>query len=111
LINYQNPGSATVYADPTIPAQDLLNQIWAGHAANGDLIVALFNRNDGAEVRSVNFASDLGLPSGAFPVHDMWAHKDLGSMSAYSATVNAHGVMLLRIGSHAPAQSTETPSR
>jgi hypothetical protein len=111
LINFQHPGSATVYADPTIPAQALLNQIWAGKIANGDLIVALFNRNDVAEVRSVNFASDLGLPSGVFPVHDMWAHKNLGSMSAYSATVNPHGVMLMRIGSHAPAQSTEPPSR
>jgi hypothetical protein len=111
LINYQHPGSATVYADPTIPAQALLNQIWAGKAANGDVIVALFNRNDAPEIRSVDFAADLGLPSRAFPVHDMWAHKDLGSKSAYSATINPHGVVLLRIGSHAPVQNTETPSR
>jgi hypothetical protein len=111
LINYQHPGSATEFADPTVPTQAVLNQIWVGKAANGDLILALFNRNDVAEVRSVEFALDLGLPRGEFPVHDMWTHKDLGRMSSYSATVNAHGVILLRIAAHAPAQGTEAPSR
>ena len=111
LIDYQNPGSPTVYADPTIPVQELQNQIWAGKAANGDMIVALFNRNDTAEVRSVIFSSDLRLPGGLFPVHNMWTHKDMGSMSVYSAMVNAHGVILLRIGSHASAHSLQIPSR
>jgi hypothetical protein len=111
LINYQNPGSATVYADPTVPAQSVSNQIWVGKANNGDLIVALFNRNDVAEVRSVQFRADLGLPSGDFLVHDMWTHKDLGSMSSYSVSVNVHGVKLLRISSHAPAQGARMPSR
>ena len=101
LINYQNPGSATTYADPTNPKQDIKNQIWVGKAADGDVIVALFNRHDVAEARSVNFATDLGL-TGSFPVHDMWAHKDLGPMNSYSATVNAHGVLMLRIGTHVP---------
>lgn len=103
LINYQHPGSATTYADPTNPAQAVVNQTWVGNAANGDLIVALFNRDDVAEVRSVSFATDLGLPSGTFQVHDMWAHKDLGPTSSYSATVNAHGVVMLRIRSRTPA--------
>ena len=100
LINYQHPESPTIYADPTIPAQDIQNQIWVGKTGGGDLVVALFNRNDKPEVRSVNFASALGLDAAALPVHNMWTHKDLGSMSSFSATVNPHGVILLRIRSH-----------
>jgi hypothetical protein len=41
--------------------------------------------------------ADLGL-SGTCKVRDLWAHKDLGSVSdAVSATVNSHGAVLLRV--------------
>jgi alpha-galactosidase len=45
---------------------------------------------------SISFA-DIGL-SGSYEVRDLWAHKDLGTVTEkISATVNSHGAVLYRI--------------
>jgi hypothetical protein len=77
--------------DPT----DDASQTWEGQMSNGDWVVGFFNREKEARQRSVDFAS-LGLKSEA-AVRDLWAHKDLGSMRAYSVTVPPHGCVVVRI--------------
>ncbi|MFU8849730.1 discoidin domain-containing protein [Micromonospora sp. SL1-18] len=76
---------------------DPRSQIWTGRFADGTTVVGLFNREDTAQVRSIDFAADLGL-SGDNLVGDMWSHSLLGRMSSYSATIEPHGVKLLKIG-------------
>jgi len=90
--------------DPTNSA----SQIWTGQMSNGDWIVGLFNREGSAQTRSINFQTQLGF-SGSASVRDLWQHSDLGSMTSYSASVPAHGCLILRIvsggGSSNPGSS------
>lgn len=78
--------------DPT----NALSQIWKGQMSNGDWIVGLFNREDNAQTRSINFATDLGITGNA-AVRDLWQHSDLGAMGTYSVNVPAHGCVILKI--------------
>jgi regulation of enolase protein 1 (concanavalin A-like superfamily) len=78
--------------DPT----NVNSQIWKGQISNGDWIVGLFNRENTAETRSVNFATDLGLTASS-DARDLWEHTDLGTMTAFSASIPAHGCIILRI--------------
>lgn len=71
------------------------SQIWIGRVNNGDWIVGLFNREDTAGSRSIDFKT-LGI-TGTANVRDLWAHKNLGSMSSATVKVEAHGVTVLRI--------------
>jgi hypothetical protein len=77
--------------DPTNPA----SQIWKGQLSKGDWVVGLFNREDSAQTRSINFADDLGLQSTM--VRDLWLHKDLGRMSSVSQRIPGHGCVILKI--------------
>lgn len=77
-------------ADP-----NALSQIWTGRLNNGDWVVGFFNREEKSRNRSINFNS-LGI-SGKAKVRDLWLHKDLGSMSSYSADIESHGVTVIRI--------------
>lgn len=78
--------------DPT----NASSQIWTGQMSNGDWVVGLFNREDNAQSRTVNFATNLGITGNA-AVHDMWTHTDLGSLGSYTATVPAHGCIILKV--------------
>ncbi len=69
---------------------------WVGQLPDGSWIVGLFNRSDGGATRSINFVTELGLPN-PVAVRDLWAHKDLGSISSYSAALPAHGCALLKL--------------
>ena len=71
------------------------SQIWTGQMSNGDWIVGLFNRESSAQTRSVNF-STLGI-SGNGKVRDLWAHRNLGTMQSYSASVPPHGCIVLKV--------------
>lgn len=72
------------------------SQIWKGQLPDGTWVVALFNREDTPQVRSIHFASQLGI-QGDYLVNDMWSHSALGEMSAYSEAIEPHGVRLLKI--------------
>ncbi|RTE06304.1 S-layer homology domain-containing protein [Paenibacillus whitsoniae] len=74
------------------------SQIWKGQLSDGTWVVALFNREDTPQVRSINFANQLGI-QGNYLVSDMWSHSALGEMSAYSEAIEPHGVRLLKISS------------
>ena len=71
------------------------DQIWTGQAANGDWIVALFNREGSAQVRAVNFSVHLGITDGM--VRDIWAKEDLGLRRSIVANVPARGCRIFRI--------------
>ncbi|WP_258105675.1 RICIN domain-containing protein [Marinoscillum sp. MHG1-6] len=69
--------------------------IWKGQMSNGDWVVAMFNRDDYARNRSIDF-SVLGFNETA-DVRDLWAQQDLGAMGSYSANIPAHGCVLLKV--------------
>jgi len=77
--------------DPT----DELSQTWKGQMSNGDWIVGFFNREKDVRPRSIDF-STLGLKGDA-SVRDLWMHKDLGVMGAFSAWVAPHGCVIIRV--------------
>ncbi|HTJ79858.1 MAG TPA: putative Ig domain-containing protein [Rariglobus sp.] len=70
--------------------------------ADGTWAVGLFNRKPDPASVKVSW-SDLKL-SGSQPVRDLWRQKDLGTFAdGFSATVQSHGVVLIRVGK--PARS------
>ncbi len=71
-------------------------EVWKRELSNGDIAVGLFNRGP-EPARMTAEWSVLGL-SGEHEVRDLWAHASRGKHSdSYSAEVDAHGVVLLRI--------------
>ncbi len=72
-------------------------EIWSKPLSGGAQAVGLFNRS--AEPRPITLdLSKIGANSAA-TVHDVWAGADVTSTGgSYSATVPAHGVVLLRVG-------------
>jgi glucan 1,6-alpha-isomaltosidase len=69
---------------------------WWGQLPDGSWIIGLFNRSDGTATRSIDFVPEVGLTN-PVAVRDLWAHKDLGALSSYSATLPAHGCALLKL--------------
>jgi alpha-galactosidase len=71
-------------------------EIWSKPMADGSQAVGMFNRQQGSMTFAVDFAK-LGF-TGTVKVRDLWAGKDLGTMTgAYSATLAGHTVILLRV--------------
>ncbi len=71
-------------------------EVWMKPLSGGAKAVALFNRNGYPYPMTVQL-SDVGF-DGPVNARDLWLHKDLGSMSgSYTATVPAHGVVMLRL--------------
>jgi len=74
------------------------SEVWVKPLTGGARAVLLFNRgNQPAMIRAT--ADQLGWPSGVrASVRDVWAHKDAGRWTgAVSATVEPHGVAMLKI--------------
>jgi len=72
-------------------------QVWMKPLKDGSRAVALFNRSSLQTPISVTWQR-LRLPSGPARVRDLWAHADRGTATdRVSATVPAHGVVMLRI--------------
>ncbi len=73
------------------------SEIWAKDLADGSKAVALFNRAAAPASVAVKW-SDLALTAPPAHAKDLWAGKDVAlSGASYSATVPAHGVVLLRV--------------
>jgi alpha-galactosidase len=71
-------------------------EIWTRPLADGSLAVGLFNRTEAALKMTVDFKS-IGAPAAA-KVRDLWAGKELGTLSgSYSSVVPKHGVVFLKI--------------
>jgi len=74
--------------------QDGDREIWTRELADGSRAVALFNRGDAPASITARWSS-LGIR--ARRARDLWAHRDVAPGSEYTATVAAHGVVLLRV--------------
>jgi len=71
-------------------------EIWTKPLVGGSLAVGLFNRTEAALKMTVDFKS-IGAPAAA-KVRDLWAGKELGTLSgSYSSVVPKHGVVFLKI--------------
>lgn len=82
-------GAAISTADDT--------QVWTEPLAGGDVAVALLNRGTPPKVISTT-AQQVGLPpAGVYAVRDLWQHTTTESAGKISASVGAHGVLLLRV--------------
>lgn len=72
-------------------------EVWARPLHDGTLAVGLFNRGREAAEVTATWAS-LGL-TGAQPIRDLWARRDLGAADGeFRARVPAHGAVLVKIG-------------
>ncbi len=69
---------------------------WIGQLSDGSWIVGLFNRGDAPNTRAIDFAKDLGITD-PVKVRDLWARRDLGTKTSYSAGLPTHGSALLKI--------------
>lgn len=69
---------------------------WVGQLPDGSWVVGLFNRSDSPGTRAIDFATELGLTA-PVAVRDLWAHKDLGALSSYSAQLPEHGCALFKL--------------
>ena len=72
-------------------------EVWVKPLAGGDQAVALFNR--GAQASPVTAKwRDLGFKAAPKKARDLWTHSEVKLEGAeYSASVPAHGVVLLRV--------------
>ncbi|MEU6660261.1 NPCBM/NEW2 domain-containing protein [Streptomyces sp. NPDC046821] len=65
--------------------------------ADGSRVVALFNESGTAQ-RIATTAGAVGLPDAdAYTVRDLWQHKSYNTAGTISATVPAHGTVLVRV--------------
>ena len=98
---YQNEEMLALNADGfvgkplTTDYTDENSQIWWGTMSNGDVVVALFNREDRTISRGVEL-SQLGI-SGTMKCRDLWTHTDEGEVSKVSASLPAHGCKVVRL--------------
>lgn len=76
---------------------------WMGQLPDGSWVVGLFNREDGpaTSTKSIDFATELGL-SGPATARDLWAHKDLGTMTSWSVVLQPHASSLIRVTPQQP---------
>jgi alpha-galactosidase len=73
-------------------------EVWARVLAGGNRAVALLNRTATAQSITVNW-EDLGYPA-LLPaaLHDVWQHKDLGTMTgSFTATVAPHAALIVTV--------------
>lgn len=77
---------------------------WVAQMSDGTWVVGLFNRGDGpgTVTKSIDFSRDLGVSSPA-EVRDVWAHRDLGTMTRFEAALGPHACVLLEVTPGAPA--------
>lgn len=74
-------------------------QVWAKPLADGSRAVALLNRSETQADITARWEK-IGLPPGDASVRDLWAHEERGvARDSYTASVPAHGVVMLKIGS------------
>jgi len=79
------------------PAKNGNLETWIKPLKDGSVAVGVVNLDNAPANASVK-ASDLGLKGGVRSARDLWAHKDVKFANGeYSATVPAHGVLMLRV--------------
>jgi len=83
-----HPVKRTLLADNT--------EVWTRELKDGAIAVALFNRNEAVKELTVSWSKlDVSNRSRA---RNLWTHEDVNlSGDSFSATVPAHGVVMLRL--------------
>ncbi|MEZ0088999.1 RICIN domain-containing protein [Streptacidiphilus sp. EB129] len=91
---------------PARPVDRLTQQqVWSAPNGDGSYTVALFNLTGSSAPVTARW-SDIGF-SGSATLHDLWNHTDLGSATgSFTATINPHGVRLLRVTPTAGSAAT-----
>ena len=69
--------------------------IWSGEMSNGDVIVAVFNRDRSARNVTVDMSSLCTFTPKK--VRDIWEHKEVAVKDSYSLSVPAHGCVVYRL--------------
>jgi alpha-glucosidase len=69
---------------------------WIGQLPDGSWVVGLFNRSNVPATKDIDFSSDLGI-RGAAPARDLWAHQELGTMTAWTVTLAPHACSLIKV--------------
>lgn len=62
---------------------------------NGDVAIAILNKDGSAKDAKINFA-DLGL-NGKYSIRDLWLHKVIGTGSSWKGNVQPHETKLFRL--------------
>jgi alpha-galactosidase len=76
--------------------KDGRTETWMKPLSNGDLAVAMFNRDDRDQLMIVKW-SDLGI-TGKHEVRDIWHHADRGRIKdLFEAEVSSHGAVVIRV--------------
>jgi alpha-galactosidase len=71
-------------------------EVWVRPLANGEKVVALFNRGESDDSMTFRLA-DIGFSHSASG-RDLWAHSNLGAIhESFSTIVPRHGVVMLRL--------------
>ncbi|HEY0947495.1 MAG TPA: RICIN domain-containing protein [Opitutaceae bacterium] len=104
-LNADGFAGAPLSNDPT----NVNSQIWTGQLSNGSWIVGLFNREDTAQTRSVNYATHLGI-AGKAATRNLWTGTNLGNKTSHSVSVPPHGVVVLKVTSNSTPVATPTIS-
>jgi alpha-galactosidase len=63
--------------------------------ANGDVAVAILNKDSSTKDAKINFA-DLGL-NGKYSIRDLWLHKVIGTATGWKGKVQSHETKLFRL--------------
>jgi len=72
-------------------------ETWVKPLKDGGVAVGVVNLDNAAANATVK-ASDLGLKGSVRSARDLWTHKDVKfAKGEYSASVPAHGVLMLRV--------------
>jgi alpha-galactosidase len=79
------------------PAKNRKLETWVKPLKDGNVAVGVVNLDSSPGTATVK-ASDLQLKGSVRSARDLWTHKDVKFANGeYSATVPAHGVLLLRV--------------
>ncbi len=82
-------------------AQTAESETWLKPLADGGVAVGVINLGDAPKRLTVE-AADLKLPGAPVRARNLWTHRGVHfTHGAYSETVPSHGILLLRVGSHA----------
>ena len=79
--------------------EPLCSQRWAGQLSTGEWVVALFNRADTPQSRSIDISADLGIDS-VVSAKDLWNHKALDLAGQLEVQLEKNGAKVVKIIPH-----------
>ena len=71
------------------------SQIWSGETSDGDVILAVFNREVHEKTVVVNLSDFCNFTPKS--VRDIWEHKDVSVKNSYEFLIPSHGCVVYRL--------------